>query len=236
MTTSDIGLLFLHGLPFDSRMWQNQLCIMPQKCVAPNLYGFGNNIRQWAAKSLDLVEQDRLIVVGCSVGGSCALEVINLAPDRVAAAVLIGTKARCDPDPEALCEALEIVKDQGVAGAWYRFWSSRFRNDDVALGAKNIALEQSVTGLENGLTAFHTRPSREDVVKESTIPIHVVTGDQDTLPGLNYSRRLAGLADQGHFHVIKDCGHYVPMMQPVALNSLISNVIKEADARVVHPA
>ncbi|MEM7614589.1 MAG: alpha/beta hydrolase, partial [Pseudomonadota bacterium] len=182
--------------------------------------------------SLDLVSQDRFVVVGCSVGGSCALEVLNLAPERVAAAILIGTKARCDPDPTSLSAACRTIEDQGVAAAWQRYWSPLFEGDEggkIAQHAKEIALEQSATDLRNGLTAFYTRNSREDVVIASRIPIHVVTGDRDTLSGPNYARRLAGLSNKASFHVIENCGHYVPMMQPKALNRLIADVLRDVE-------
>ncbi len=213
-------------------MWENQLQIMPKNTIAPDLYEFGSDITQWAAKSLEATSQDRLIVVGCSVGGSCALEVINLAPERVAAAILIGTKARCDPNPASLSDAYRTIEDQGVAGAWERYWQHLFYLegvDNVAQRAKEIALDQPEEGLVNGLHAFHTRNSREELVAESSIPIHIVTGDRDALPGLSYSQRLAELSDEARLHVIANCGHYVPMMQPMALNGLIADVIREAD-------
>jgi pimeloyl-ACP methyl ester carboxylesterase len=53
---------------------------------------------------LRLAKGDRLIVVGCSVGGSCALELAVAAPDRIAALVLIGTKAERRPDLHRYCE------------------------------------------------------------------------------------------------------------------------------------
>lgn len=213
-------------------MWQKQFRIMPERTVAPDLYDFGSDIEQWAAKSLSLVSQDRFVVVGCSVGGSCALEVVNLAPDRVAATILIGTKARCDPNPGSHSEARRTVLDQGVAGAWERYWKPLFENDDtsgIAQRAKQIALDQSAERLIRGLDAFYTRNSREHVVIESPTPTHIVTGDRDELPGLSYSRRLAGLSDNARLHVIKDCGHYVPMTQSMALNKLIADVIRDAD-------
>jgi pimeloyl-ACP methyl ester carboxylesterase len=101
--------------------------------------------------------------------------------------------------------------------------------DNVARRAKEIALDQPEEGLVNGLHAFHTRNSREKLVAESSIPMHIVTGDRDELPGLSYSQRLAELSDKAHLHVIADCGHYVPMMQLMALNCLIDDVIREAD-------
>ena len=40
-TLTDLGMLLLHALPMDRRMWENQLQIMPGRTVAPNLYDFG---------------------------------------------------------------------------------------------------------------------------------------------------------------------------------------------------
>ncbi len=96
---SDIALLLLHALPLDGRMWEHQRGIKPELTYAPNLYPFGDSLGDWASGCLDLVKQQQIVVVGCSVGGSCALEILNRAPERIAATILIGTKARHDPDP-----------------------------------------------------------------------------------------------------------------------------------------
>lgn len=86
-------LLLLHALPMDSSMWQAQMGILSGATFSPTLYGFGDRLEAWAKEALKFAKGDRIVVVGCSVGGSCALEVTALAPDRVAAIVLIGTKA-----------------------------------------------------------------------------------------------------------------------------------------------
>ena len=72
------------------------------------------------------VQENRIVVVGCSVGGSCALEILNLAPERVAATILIGTKARHDPDPVFFREASKIIENQGVKTAWKQLWEPLF--------------------------------------------------------------------------------------------------------------
>src|SRR5688572_18383674 len=92
-------LLFLHALPFDGTMWASQAQLLPGSTYAPTLYRWGDSIEAWAAAALKLVKGDRLVVIGCSVGGSCALELAAVAPDRVAALVLIGTKAGHRRDP-----------------------------------------------------------------------------------------------------------------------------------------
>lgn len=230
----NLALLLLHALPLDGRMWSKQLDIAPGRTFAPDLYEFGSRIQDWAASCIQLIPHERFMVVGCSVGGSCALEIMHLAPDRVAGAVLIGTKARHDPDPEALSASQKTVEEHGVAGAWERYWEPLFElsgDDEIVQIAQKITLEQSDAALISGLQSFHTRESREDVVQASTVPIHVVTGDQDELPGIDYSRRLASLSKSAQLHVFENCGHYVPMMQPTKLNQLIGETIAVASGR-----
>ena len=232
--SSDLALLLLHALPLDGRMWSKQLDIVPGRTFAPDLYKFGNRIQDWATSCLEMFPHEKLVIAGCSVGGSCALEIMRLAPDRVAGAVLIGTKARHDPDPDALSESQNTVENHGVSGAWERYWKPLFeKNDDVevVLTAQEIALAQSETALISGLKSFHTRESREDVLRESTVPIQIVTGDQDQLPGIDYSRRLTKLSNSAQLHIFENCGHYVPMMQPTKLNRLIADTIVVASCR-----
>ena len=208
-------------------MWKDQLGILPQRTFAPDLYDYGDDIQQWAKRCLSDVPTKRLVVVGCSVGGSCALEILNLAPERVVATILIGTKARHDPNPGSAAEICKFVETHGVEVAWGEYWKPLFEGwDKVCTLAETMALGQSREGLIRGLTAFHTRSSREEVVANGQSPIHIVTGDQDTLPGLDYAHRLAALNPRAQLDVIKYCGHYAPIMRPMEINALIENVIR----------
>ena len=68
-------------------------------------------------------------------------------------------------------------------------------------------------------------------LQESTVSIQIVTGDQDKLPGVNYSRRLARVSKSAQLHIFENCGHYVPMMQPSKLNRLIADTIAVASGQ-----
>ena len=233
MPRSDLGLLLLHALPLDGQMWESHLGILPERTFAPDLYECGNELRLWAEYCLKHVPTDRFVVAGCSVGGSCALEILRLAPERVAATVLIGTKARHDPDPALAAEAIKTVQNRGIEVAWKLFWEPLFAlpNHGAAQNrSRAIALDQSPNDLINGLTAFHTRASREDIVKNSTNPIHVVSGELDKFPGVAYSQRLAALNPKASLHVIESCGHYAPIARPDETSALIAGVINQVTA------
>lgn len=227
MTSDRPELLLLHALPLDASMWANQIDLLPADTVAPSLYRFGDRIESWAASALAEARGNRLVVVGCSVGGSCALEIAALAPGRVAALVLIGTKAVHRPDPALRDAALRTIATGGLEAAWDAHWAPLFSpraDPEVVAQARALALRQSPDELARGITAFHTRPSRQQVLMDLACPIVIITGADDVAPGPATSARQAALARQGRLHVIPDCGHYVPLEKPMVLNGILRQV------------
>lgn len=223
-----LELLLLHALPLDGSMWAAQRELLPGATFAPTLYPLGDSVEAWAGATLSMTKADRLIVVGCSVGGSCALELAAIAPERVAALVLIGTKAKHRPDPAFHAAALRTLKEDGVEKTWESLWAPLFSHStasEVVDGARRILLRQSQLDIARGITAFHSRPSREQLLSTFRNPIIVVTGADDVAPGVETSRAQAASARHGRLHVVSGCGHYVPLEQPDKLNAILEGVI-----------
>ncbi|MRH96354.1 alpha/beta fold hydrolase [Agrobacterium tumefaciens] len=223
-------LLLLHALPLDGSMWAAQLNLLPGATYAPTLYGFGDCVQDWAAEALKLPMGNKLIVVGCSVGGSCALEVAALAPDRVAGLIIIGTKAARRVDSRVNLTYADDLQRMGLKAAWAEWWKPAFSpstSPEIIAEAEGILMRQPLEDVVRGVRAFHSRQSRGDVLSTFRGPVHVVTGDADVLPGTTTSVNQAASAYNGYLHVIPDCGHYVPMERPAALNSIIKHLIDQ---------
>ncbi|WP_173509934.1 alpha/beta fold hydrolase [Sinorhizobium psoraleae] len=230
MSNSRLKLLLLHALPLDGSMWKGQMHLLPGSTHAPTLYSLGDSIDAWAVEALRSVRGTRLIVVGCSVGGSCALEIAALAPERIAALVLIGTKARHRPDPTLHVSVLELLQAKGLAAAWDTYWASLFSesaSSQVIDAAKAIAFRQPLQDVARGVTVFHTRPSREHVVLSLPRPIVIVTGEDDRAPGPEASSMQTAQARHGRLTIVRNCGHYVPLEQPEYLNAVLQELISE---------
>lgn len=162
-----MNVALLHALPLDGSMWANGMHLKANSVIRPNLYALGGSLEAWAGGVLDLVSTGPLILVGSSVGGSCALEVARLAPDRVAAVVLVGAKASHRPEPSFRDEVIGVLGTQGMATGWNRFWAPLFgaRADPAAVeGARRIAVQQDVDDVIRGVRAFHNRTDRSDFV------------------------------------------------------------------------
>jgi pimeloyl-ACP methyl ester carboxylesterase len=224
---ADLALLFLHALPLNGLMWSEQAELLPRATYAPTLYGHGDNLTDWAHAALAPVRESRIVVIGNSVGGSCALEVARVASDRVAALVLIGTKARHRPDPKLHARALRILAEEGVEAAWDAFWHPLFAdgNGEARSKGRQLALRHSAEDIARGVTVFHTRPDLEATLAAFAGPVVFVTGDEDIAPGVESSTRQAGLARNGRLCVIEGCGHYVPLERPRELNAILREVI-----------
>jgi pimeloyl-[acyl-carrier protein] methyl ester esterase len=153
------------------------------------------------------------------------------APERVAALVLIGTKAKHDPDPALHASALTSLRDAGLDESWRTWWApllSPAASAEVIRAIRRIALAQSPHEVARGVTVFHTRPSRDRFLAEFPKPVVVVTGTDDPAPGRNISVAQAASAPHGRLQVVPECGHYVPLEKPRVLNAILAKIINDA--------
>ena len=207
-------------------MWAEQMLLLPGASHAPTLYGCGDTLDQWAKAALKCVSGNRVIVVGCSIGGSCAIEIAAAAPERIAALVLIGTKARHRPDVDEHRTALSMVERPQLA--WKSLWAPLFSpsiDPAKVRRAKAMMLAQSTGDIARGVTAFHTRPDRNGFLSTFPGPLVVMTGALDRRPGIEISTEQARAAPRGELHIVSDCGHYLPLERPDYLNAVLRKLI-----------
>jgi pimeloyl-ACP methyl ester carboxylesterase len=88
--------------------------------------------------------------------------------------------------------------------------------------AKRMMLRQPPLDVARGVTAFHSRPSRDQFLSAFPRPVIVVTGADDNVKG---STAQANSARYGRLHVVPKCGHYVPLEQPECVNSILRELI-----------
>ncbi len=220
-------IVFLHALPLDGRMWAAQIERYEGRAIAPTLYLFGSSLRDWSSGVLDAAHDGSLIIIGCSVGGLCALEVARAAPVQVLGVVLIGAKAGVRPEPAFRDEAVRYIRTHGVAAAWDKYWRPIFgRNaDDAAVdAARELALAQSADDLVDGIFAFHNRDDFTDFARTWRGTIISINGDQDHTPSAAANADWTSLRNRGA-QVVDDCGHYVSLEQPQRFAALLDDAI-----------
>jgi pimeloyl-ACP methyl ester carboxylesterase len=203
-------------------MWPDETRTPGSGSVAPDLYELGDSMEAWASGVLDLLEPGPLVLVGNSVGGSCAIEMARLAPHRVRLIVLVGAKPGHRPEPAFRDQAVRVIAEEGMAAAWQEYWEPLFAADtepSVLQRARAIALSLSVDAVINGVQVFHSRPDRSAFLESLDVPVLVVSGAHDRTPG-NSSALVAKLRS-GSFRLVEGAGHYVPIERPTEFAAIV---------------
>ena len=219
-------LLLLHPLPLDGSIFSEGLRSLADGCVAPTLYGEGDDLIAWAGAGLDEVGDGPVVVVGNSIGGSCAIEVARLAPTKVKALVLCGAKAGHRPEPAFRDEALSVLENQGLDAALERYWRPLFGPNvpaDVVHRAWLAASGQGAESIASGVRAFHGRQDREDFLRSWPQPVVLISGEYDINP--QAGQRLALRLPQGTFRLVHGVGHYVPLEAPDVLATVTAELL-----------
>ena len=219
-------LVLLHALPFDEQMWDLTRPEVEASYV-PTLYGLGRSVEEWAAAILDVCTGEDLLVVGASVGGSCALEMVRVAPDRIRGLVLVGTKAGVRPDPRSRDEVVATLRDEGVEAAWNRYWAPLFSasvDAETRVAAGELAVQRSVDDLITGVRAFHDRRDSSGLLRGWGGSVLLISGAEDRTPtpAVAAASMVGAEFDQ---LVVEDAGHYVPLEQPDRFRRILGSAV-----------
>lgn len=219
-------IALLHALPFDERMWEPQLpALTGHEVHAPKLYDLGSSTDEWGLGVLQQVP-GRLVAVGASMGGYCASAIARLAPERLEAIVLVGSRADADPpERRPLREQwIAIAREQGGDGLWEAAAKNFFTaqaDPAVVARAHQLAAEQDPEGLIRAIEAIRDRPDSTEAVT-SGIPLLVVAGSEDSLIPVEVARELGDASPAGRAEVLEGCGHLPSMERPDELNRILT--------------
>jgi hypothetical protein len=104
---------------------------------------------------------------GTEWGGSCAIEMLRLAPQRVAAVVLVGCKVGHRPEPDFRDRFIEELKRDlsGTVRNWVSGLLGPNVKEEIRGRAWAIAGEQSGADLIRGVRVFHGRTEGTEVIE-----------------------------------------------------------------------
>ena len=224
-------IAFLHALPFDGRMWEDQLpAFADHEVHAPTLYELGSSFDEWGLGVLQEVP-GTFVAVGASMGGYTAAAIARLAPERLQGLVLVGSRADADPPERRPLreEWIRIVREQGPDGLWEAA-AKRFFTDGadpaVVERAHQLVLEQDPEGLVRAVEAIMNRPDSTEAVT-SGVPLLVVAGAEDHLISPEVAEELAAASPNGRAEVLDGCGHLPAMERPDEFNRILAAFLGE---------
>lgn len=166
------------------------------------------------------------ILVGFSMGGYVAREMVRQAPERVRALVLIATSTRPDSDTVRLrkrtvIKAAPSVSFAGLSRTAIASSLHPREHDNEALIERVRAMGVRLGGEAFRQQSMVERPGDLHLLGQIRCPTLVVAAGHDGLRSLDEVRELhAGIAG-AQFALIEDSGHMIPLEAPQALCNVI---------------
>ncbi|WP_394181537.1 alpha/beta fold hydrolase [Marinomonas posidonica] len=211
----------LPGTMCDDRLWQQVSRYLDQSTVLNHqAIPFENSLDEMVACLLKRLPDSPVNLLGFSMGAYIAAALTVKHPHRIKRLMLVSNLATGLPEAERQQRlvALNWVAKQGYSGIPRKkaqsmlAASARDKEDLIALiQAMDGALGEA--SFVQQLTASLERPDLIALLKELTIPIHVLAGTEDGLLSVSDRQRFKD-SQAAEWFDIHACGHMVPIEQP----------------------
>jgi pimeloyl-ACP methyl ester carboxylesterase len=226
---SDLPLLLVPGLMCDHTVWDP---LVPQlrtlhACTVVD-HGQADSLVQMASQILrDAPPQ--FCLAGHSMGARVGLEVLRLAPDRVAGVALLDTGylpkltgAAGEEEVGKRMNLLQIAQEKGVramAHEWVQGMVHPDRLRDAALMEDILQMfdRKSADIFARQLRALIHRPDGSDVLARIGVPTLIACGRQDAWSPPAQHESMHKLVPHAQLHIYEEAGHMAPMEKPAAV-------------------
>jgi pimeloyl-ACP methyl ester carboxylesterase len=166
----------------------------------------------------------RFALVGLSMGGYLAFEIMRQAGERVERLALLNTTAHPDPAErvKSRSEQIAMAKDgkfAEVVDDLSQVWLRPGRRDDPALlrVVRQMADETGPEAFARQQLAIMNRPDSRPGLAAIGCPTLVLTAAEDAVIIPGHAEEMAGRIQGARLVVVPECGHLSTLEQPEAL-------------------
>lgn len=245
-----VPLLWIHGFPLSSRIFDPVMNIPGAKHVLIDLPGFGGtasdpaivsieDYAQRALATLDELKIDTAVIAGVSMGGYVALAMLRLAPQRVAALLLLDTRETADSD-EARAQrtrSADRVRKEGHSFLVDEMLPKMLaadtfiRRPQAAELVRHAMEAASAEGIVVALEAMRDRPSSSEALRNFSGPVLIVVGAEDVLTPPSDSHRMKTLAAAAEVVVLPEAAHLSHLDQPALFRQAVEGFLQRVSGR-----
>lgn len=228
MTSPRLPLLLLPGLLCDAALYAPQIVALGD--IAAPIVGDltrHDSIADMAAAMLAEMPE-YFSLVGLSMGGYVAQEIMRRAPHRVSRLALLDTSSRADTEEQharrrGLIELVGKGHFKGVTPQLLPSLISRERLADQALVGTVMGMAERV-GRDAFLrqqTAIMGRPDSRPDLARIACPTLILCGRDDAVTPLALHEEMAAAISGAELVVVEDCGHLSSIERPDSVNAAL---------------
>ena len=240
-------VVLLHGYPFDPGIFEPQMRALRRdaRFVAPDLLGLGaSRLGPSAAPRMDDYAADvlawmddagvsRAPIVGLSMGGYVAFALWRKARERVAALVLLDTKAEADGEEakRGRIETRDAIARGGMAAVCDGMLekvlgqTTRGTRPDLVARIRRMILDTDPAGAMAASEALRERPDSGKDLATIDVPTVVVVGEEDVLTPPEFARSMAQRIAGARLVEVPRSGHVSSLEAPDAITDVLRDVL-----------
>jgi 3-oxoadipate enol-lactonase len=230
--TNNKSIIFVHGFPFDHRMWDKQIEELSEDyfCITYDIRGLGESPASDGQFTMELFVDDLETIIdtlklhlpvlcGLSMGGYISLRAIERMENRFSALILCDTKALAEDNAGKIkrAEGIKSINESGVEHFVGQFVPNCFSENFMI--KNNTGYEEvffrsksnSPIGVKGCLLAMASRTDTTAYLPNISIPTLVICGEEDKLTPPDIMKSMADQFNNSEFHVIDRAGHMAPL-------------------------
>lgn len=235
-------IVLLPGLLCDASVWAAQVADLKAHAdVAVADLSRYDSLADMARSALSL-RQGPIVAIGHSMGARVALEMVRLAPERIARLGLLdtGVHPRRDAEEASRQALVDLAFEQGMgalADQWLPPMVHEARATDDALMARLKAMVMRYTPEQHRgqIRALLDRPDPRPLLSTISCPTLVMVGRQDRWSPPAQHEEIAAAIPNAELVVIEDSGHMTPVEQPEQVSLELLRWLEFEDARPLKP-
>lgn len=242
---SGLPVVFLHAFPLNRTMWDPQVgaLLAECRCIPIDLRGFGESMiappytmSRYADDVigvLDVLQIERAVIVGLSMGGYIAFELLRRHRHRVRGLVLANTRATADDADGAARrrELIRLAQTQGstavanvqIAGVVGK--TTREKRPDIYDATHREMAQSEPEAIVGALEAMLARPDSTPLLGGIDVPTLVVGGEEDAITPPKTMRALHAAIPGSRLEIITQAGHLSNLERPAAFNTVVSEFL-----------
>lgn len=224
------ALLLVHGFPLDRRIWQDVTSRIPDsiRLILPDLRGHGKSalppgpctIDDYARDLIELMDRleiPKFHVAGHSMGGYIVFALHRIAPERIAGAALVSSRALADSEDgrktrEATAKRAEKEGPGFLAGMMPEKAVGLNPPPRVLETLRNVIRSAQAKGVAAASRAMAARPDATPQLPKIAVPTIVFAGRGDKIVPPEESEAMAKAIPGAKLVWCENSGH-VPMLE-----------------------
>ena len=227
-------LLLLPGMMCDARLFAPQIAAFSATRAVMTAPLAGRDSIAGLASDILAVAPDRFALLGLSMGGIVAMEMIRQAPGRITRLALLDTNHRAELPEVAARRGPQIakVRDGHLRAVMRDEMKPNYLTDGPNTGAildLCMAMAETLgdTVFIQQSLALRQRPDQTETLRAIAVPSLVLCGADDTLcPPLRH-QEMHALIPGANLRVIDNAGHLPTLEQPELTNQALTTWLTE---------